>query len=110
MTTVQLPHSVLMQRLGDMSKSIIQKEQCCYLCGTTLLLEEHHIFRGPNRKVSERLGLKVWLCKEHHTGQTGVHNNQGLNGYLQKLAQRKYEETHTREEFMQEIGKNYLEE
>jgi len=88
-------------------KSIIQDKKYCFICGTSQV-EEHHIFRGPNRKVSEQLGLKVWLCKEHHTGQTGVHNNQGLNSYLQKLAQRKYEETHTREEFMQEIGRSYL--
>lgn len=32
-------------------------------------LEEHHIFEGTaNRNLSEKYGLKVYLCQKHHRG------------------------------------------
>jgi len=44
-----------------------------------------------------------------HTGINGVHNSntQGLKD-LKIVAQKKFEETHTREEFMALFHKNYL--
>lgn len=94
-------------------KSIIQKQNNhCFVCQTDRgqVLEEHHIFFGPSRKLSEKYGLKVPLCIEHHRGTNGVHGKNGkqLNEKLKKIAQRKFEETHTREEFMRIFGKNYL--
>ena len=90
-------------------ESIIQKEKYCYVCGTTLGLHSHHIFGAANRKKSEKQGLKVWLCGYHHNlSNQGVHFHKPLDSRLKRLAQKKYEETHTREEFMQEFGKNYL--
>ena len=75
----------------------------------TLGLHSHHIFGAANRKKSEQHGLKVWLCGYHHNlSNTGVHFNKLLDSKLKRLAQGKYEETHTREEFMQEFGRNYL--
>ena len=54
-----------------------------YLCVTLhdnwnehRILDEHHIFGGPNRKNSEEYGLKVYLCHDHHIyGPEAVHNN-----------------------------------
>lgn len=95
-------------------KSIIQKHNNhCFVCQIPkgMPLEEHHIFFGTaNRKISEKYGLKVPLCYEHHRGTNGVHGKNGrqLDIKLKKIAQRKYEETHTREEFIKLIGKNYL--
>lgn len=95
-------------------KSIIQKHSNhCFVCQTSkgMPLEEHHIFFGTaNRKISEKYGLKVPLCYEHHRGTNGVHGKNGrqLDIKLKKIAQRKYEETHTREEFIKLIGKSYL--
>ena len=37
-----------------MSKSILQDDKVCYICGTTASLEEHHIFGASNRKKSEK--------------------------------------------------------
>ena len=72
-------------------------------------LQEHHIFGGPNRPVSEAEGLKCWLCLEHHTrGPEAVHNNIRNMRILQQDAQQAYEKTHTREEFVRLIGRNYL--
>lgn len=91
-------------------KSILQDEKKCFLCGTTLGLHCHHIFGGnANRKKSEKYGLKIWLCGTHHNlSSSGIHFNKGLDLSVKKMAQRKFEETHTREEFMQIFGKNYL--
>lgn len=95
-------------------KSIIQKHNNhCFICQIpgNMQLEEHHIFFGTaNRKISEKYGLKVPLCYEHHRGTNGVHgkNGRSLDLRLKKIAQRKFEENHTREEFVKLIGKNYL--
>ena len=92
-------------------KSILQNRKESYISGSTYNLEEHHIFFGTaNRKVSEKNGFKVWLTTEEHRGTYGVHGKFGrdLDIKLKQDAQRKYEETHTREEFIKLIGKNYL--
>ena len=49
-----------------MAKSILQKDKECFLCTRMQDLEQHHIFGGPNRKWSEKYGLKVWLCQRCH--------------------------------------------
>ena len=50
------------------------------------------------------------VTSEEHRGTYGVHGKFGrdLDIKLKQDAQRKYEETHTREEFIKLIGKNYL--
>lgn len=91
-------------------KSVIQTEKECYVCGTTCNLQDHHIFFGTsNRKQSEKYGMKVWLCQEHHTGNTGVHFNRDLDLHLKKLAQKHFEaEYGARNEFRRIFGKSYL--
>lgn len=84
----------------------------CFVCARRDQLECHHIFMGGLRKFSERYGLKVWLCHEHHNenkrGDAGVHFNRELDLRLKVLAQTEFEKTHTREEFMSLAGRNYL--
>lgn len=90
-------------------KSIMQQFKCCYVCNRQTYLQEHHVFFGTaNRKQSEKYGLKVWLCFEHHLGNEGVHHNSDLNAWLKRKGQEVFEETHTREEFISIFGKNYL--
>lgn len=92
-------------------KSILQNKKESYISGSTYNLEEHHIFFGTaNRKISEKQGFKVWLTLEEHRGTYGVHGKNGkkLDLKLKQDAQRKYEETHTREEFIKLIGKSYI--
>lgn len=49
-----------------MAKSIMQQDDNeCYLCGANGTMDHlhwHHVFGGPNRKLSERYGLKVRIC------------------------------------------------
>ena len=90
-------------------KSIIQDDKQCFVCGQYHWLESHHIFFGTaNRKLSEKYGLKVWLCHEHHRGNTGVHQDRVLDVAIKKVAQRKFEETHSRLDFINIFGKSYL--
>lgn len=99
------------------SSIIHEKDGTCYLCmkldgdyTQKRRLHEHHIFGGPNRSISEAEGLKVYLCLEHHTvGPAAVHNNHENMRILQRIGQRAYEKTHSRKQFMELIGKNYLE-
>ena len=90
-------------------KSIIQDKKECYFCHTTQNLHDHHIYFGKNRKISEQNGFKVWLCGRHHNmSNSGVHFDYPKDIYLKQLCQSVYEQAHTRKEFMQLIGKNYL--
>lgn len=92
-----------------MAKSIMQDERRCYLCGKLNDLEKHHIFGGvANRPISEKLGLWVYLCHECHTGKDGAQYNKMKNLLLKQDAQFAFERTHTRQEWMKWIGKNYL--
>lgn len=92
-----------------MGKSILQDDRTCYLCGRVSGLECHHIFAGgANRPISEKYGLKVWLCHDCHTGNEGAQYNREKNQRLKQDAQFAFEKTHTRGEWMELIGKNYL--
>jgi hypothetical protein len=90
-------------------KSIIQNEKKCWVCGSTRHLEKHHCFGASNRKLSEKFGLTIWLCLEHHRGNTGVHFNPELADMVHRHAQTVFEKEHSREEFMTIFGRNYLE-
>ena len=92
-------------------KSVLQKEKECFVCKTTSNLQSHHVFGGnKNRKISEKHGLKVWLCINHHTGTNeAAHRNAELDQNLKKMAQRYYEcHIGPKEQFMAEFGRNYL--
>lgn len=69
-------------------KSIIQKSKYCWFCGTGNNLHLHHIFGGANRKC-------VHQCRE-------------MDLLLKQECQREFEKTHSRDEFMEIIHKNYL--
>ena len=92
-------------------KSILQDKKECFKCLSTKNLESHHIlFGSANRKLSEKDGLKVYLCYEHHRGNYGVHFNKELDLKLKRIAQKKWQEYYnkTTEDFIARYGKNYL--
>ena len=95
-----------------MAKSIMQTEKVCYITGQTNNLHKHHIYFGnPGRRISEENGFWVYLAGWlHNQSEHGVHGKYGheLDLLLKTHCQMKYEETHTRKEFMALIGKNYL--
>ena len=92
--------------------SILQKEKKCFITGETEGLHKHHIFFGnANRRLSEEYGLWVWLKWDYHIADSPhhtPHNDKFTDMFYRRMAQRKFEETHSREEFMQIFGVNYL--
>lgn len=91
-------------------KSILQSTRECYISGKAGCLHRHHIYGGPNRKISEANGFWVWLAPEwHNLSDAGVHMDRSLDLLLKRDCQEKFEQTHSREEFMALIGRNYLE-
>lgn len=95
-----------------MADSILQTDKECYITGRRDNLHKHHIYFGnPLRRISDDNGFWVWLTGvAHNQSDYGVHGKYGRNLDLElKIAcQKKYEETHTRQEFMALIGKNYI--
>lgn len=90
-------------------KSLISNKKECYFCKTTYNLHKHHIYFGPNRKISEKIGAWTYLCAEHHNlSGNSVHHNRDLDLILKKKYQEEYEKTYTREEFIKLIGKSYI--
>lgn len=93
-----------------------EKDGTCYLCirlnadySLHPITHEHHVYGGPNRSISEAEGFKVHLCVYHHEfSKAAVHENHEYMRMLQQDMQREYEKTHTRQQFMQLIGRNYL--
>jgi hypothetical protein len=87
---------------GDMYKE-------CYFCHSVTHLEKHHVFGGAYRGKSESNNFTVTLCHWcHNEPPDGVHFNKDRRNYLKRIAQKEFEQTHTREQFIAEFGKNYI--
>lgn len=101
-------------------KSILQDKKECWLTmalyGVECIydLERHHVFGGnPNRALSEKYGLTVYLNHDmHNETPDGVHHNKRHREMLQRFAQRKAMAHYgwTENEFRAIFGKNYLDE
>lgn len=100
-------------------ESLLQNKESriCYLCAREgdnswkSVLEEHHIFGGSNRHLSEEYGLKVYICPEcHRTSARAVHQDPAgaANQYLQAEGQRVFEENYPELNFREIFGRNYL--
>ena len=95
----------------------------CYICSRWLkrdyplgALEKHHVIYGKgNRKLSEKYGLTVMLCRHHHKGDIhgvcdAVHNNPDKTNdlKLKREAQRAWEKKYgSREDFIKIFGQSY---
>lgn len=101
-------------------KSIMHiKDGTCFLCSklnknvqAKYPLQEHHVVFGTaGRRLSEKYGLKVYLCLDHHLyGPDAVHRNKSVKDYLCKEAQKRFEEIYPTLSFIAIFGKNYLNE
>lgn len=100
-------------------KSIMQNKEDgqCYLCrlmdrdySIKPIRQEHHVMGGTaNRKLSEKYGLKVYLCPGHHLyGLKAVHSNAAVAELLHKEAQKAFIKAYPDLDFRAIFGKNYL--
>lgn len=98
-----------------------EKDGTCYLCmkleGNYFPqrgLHEHHVMfgnLGSGRKLSEKYGLKVYLCIRHHLADGGpdaVHRSRASRELLCKEAQRCFERNYPNLSFREIFGKNWL--
>lgn len=79
----------------------------CFVCGRPYP-QIHHMMNGTNKKKAEKYGLILPLCLNHHTGAEGVHSKPEKMLACRQMAQRKFEEEHSRDEWIEEMGKSYL--
>ena len=97
-----------------MENIIHKKDGTCFLCRmegdfSEKYTEEHHIFNGANKKLSEKYGLKVQLCLYHHReGKEAVHNNHEKMMLLKALGQQAFIEHYPDIDFREIFGKNYI--
>lgn len=90
--------------------SILSNVKECFFCKRTEPLHKHHIYEGRNRQRSEKNGFWCYLCAYHHNAsEHSVHMDHDLDLWLKGHCQKVYEKTHTRDEFLAIIGRNYLE-
>ena len=84
----------------------------CVGCGTAHNLSIHHVYNKSARDFSSENECVEWVCYEEHQGTYGIHgtyHDQKLNSRLKKKHQRRLEaEGMTREEFIYNVGRNYL--
>ena len=75
-------------------------ENCHKYCEN---LDAHEVYGGSNRKRSIENGFVALLCRNCHSNEQIILN-------LKIKYQKEYEKTHTRDEFIKIIGKNYMKE
>lgn len=73
----------------------------CYICGSKKC-DLHEIFGGCRRQKSIEHKLVIPICRNDHS------NIKNFENWLHKTAKKKFEETHTREEFIKEFGKSFI--
>jgi len=98
-------------------KSIMhdKRDGTCYLCmaagdfSRQMCLEEHHCIHGTaNRQLSERWGLKVYLCPAHHRR---LHNNEDGRKddiYVMLAAQAAFKSRYPDKDFKSIFGRNII--
>ena len=94
--------------MGKAKSIIVESMDKCIVCCSPYVEVHHVIYGTANRKLSDKYGLVVPLCHEHHTGRTGVHFNRDFDMYLKKLAQQKFEAVYgANTRFRDIFGKSY---
>lgn len=78
----------------------------CYICAERGIKnvpkkDLHEVYGGSNRKRSIENGLVVPLCRK-------CHEDYEIIKYLKRFVQLEYEENHSRDDFINLIGKSYL--
>ena len=94
-----------------MNKSIFEgdSEDRCYICGAYGHTDEHHVFGGSCRKISDRYGLVVHLCRSCHSLIHDSANGAKTKQYLHQRGQIIYEERFgSRQDFIREFIRSYL--
>ena len=80
----------------------IVKEGICEFCGKySKRLDPHEVYGGSNRKRSIKHKFVKLICPK-------CHSNEAIINQLRIDTQKEYMKTHTKEEFINLIGKSYI--
>lgn len=80
----------------------IVKEGICEVCGKySKRLDPHEVYGGSNRKRSIKNKFVKLICPK-------CHSNEAIINQLRIDTQKEYMKTHTEEEFINLIGKSYI--
>lgn len=85
---------------------LTKKMDKCYLCKNKKR-HIHEIYKGCNRQISMKNGFCIPICDKCHK-LTEIDNK--LDTRLKIKCQKKFEQKHTREEFIAIIGQSYIKE
>lgn len=94
--------------MSQHSRSIISNKKACFRTGNTSCLHRHHVMNGPFRNKAEKYGLWVYLNIKVHDWLHNTREGKAYDRELKELAQEKFEEIYSHEEWMKEFKKNYL--
>lgn len=97
-------------------KSIIQDKKECYITGRTDCLDNHHIFGGiRNRKISDKYGITIYLCKQAHlewhtSPPNAIYIDKVKRLQIMQMAQKKAMEHYgwSVDEFRKIMGKSFI--
>ncbi len=79
----------------------------CRICGRPYA-SLHEVFGGKNRQLSIIYDLQVRLCTEVHHLDVTINPKGELATSLRQEFQTKFEQNHSRDEFIRLFGKSYL--
>lgn len=82
-------------------KNIIKYGECEFCHRKNQKLDPHEVYGGSNRKRSIKNKFIKLLCRK-------CHSSEEIKNKLKKDVQKEYEKNHTRDEFINIIGKSYL--
>jgi len=89
-----------------MAQSILQSEKECFVTGSLINLDLHHIYHGPRRKAADNWGCWVWLRHDIHMN---LHSKDTeMDKMLKRICQERFEELYGHDKFMEVFGKSYL--
>lgn len=90
--------------------SLYSSDQECWICHNPIA-ECHHIYGGVGRRpISDQEGCYVYLCREHHQGRMGVHQDMNLRDFFRADCERRWCKANnkTKEDFLELFGSNYI--
>lgn len=100
-TTIKKKSKKLAKLERQRDKNLV-KEGICEFCGNySRHLDPHEVYGGSNRKRSIQHKFVKLICPK-------CHSNEIIINQLRIDTQNEYEKTHTRQEFINLIGKSYL--
>lgn len=100
-TTIKKKSKKLAKLERQRDKGIV-KEGICEVCGNySKRLDPHEVYGGSNRRRSIKNKFVKLLCRE-------CHSNEKIINQLRIDTQKEYMKTHTEEEFINLIGKSYI--